>query len=407
MDNKFTFTDAKITRDAPKLRAKSGKAQFIIWDEKLAGFGGTVGATGTALFAQARNPAGKMLRRKIGKHGGKLTIKAARAKAASLIAEIEAGAEVAPTSDRGPSITLRDALDQFCKKASAASERDYRSRIENWLAGWLDISLAKITEDMIERRYNEMIDTGMIDNANKTIKRFSTVYRRVRRRAGLPADPTQFMRDEKLFIAPDKREFESRLMERDFAKIIAAIDAYENPVIAAFGRLLALTGARPLQLKTLKWDDVDFEEKTFTMRTGNKDNGLGGTSKKAWTLPMCREARNVFVAMQSFRMRFKDERRDYVFPARDRRKNATPHLDEYKTLSAAIRKALKWDFQIYDFRRWMASRAVSLMNGAEARHIQTHAAKDAHGGYESPPPSQLRGPLQKFEDDLVKLAKAS
>lgn len=395
---RFKFTDLKITQDAPKMRTKSGKSQLDIWDTIIAGLGGKVGATGTTFFARARGPNGKEKRISIGRHGGALTVAKARIEADRLIDDIKSGVDARPApNSRRLTVTLRAALDLFCKTATAHSIKDYQSRITNHLSDWLDYDLAAITESMIETRFDELVADGKPDNANKVIKRFGTVYRRNRRKFHLPADPTTFMKEEKLYASVKKRVFPSNEMERDLSKIMSVIDGYANPILAAFGRLLALTGARPKQLRHLKWDDVDMSEMTFTMRNGSKTMDTA-------TLPICPEARKVFVAMQKRRLMYKDERRDYVFPARDQRAKATPYLSEYKTLTAAIRVDLKWDFQMYDFRRWMASRSVSLMNAAEARHIQTHAATDAHGGYERPPASQLREPMSKFEKDFVGMA---
>jgi integrase len=408
IETRHKFSDAFIAKKAPALRAKSGKAQLMLWDTKTVGLGAKVGATGTTFVAQSRNPSGKQVQKSVGRYGGRLNVAAARVAAVKLIADIEAGVKV-KTERQSKGITLREALAEFCDHpgTSKNSERDYTSRITNWLSGWLDIDLADIDEDMIESKYLEMVKSGKIDNANKTIKRFDVVYRFKRRAFGLPLQsPAAFLKDSRKIVKAPKRKFPANDMERDFAKIMKVVDKYPNAILRAFGWLLALTGARPLQLKALRWDDVNLDENTFTVREGNKDHD---GNKAELTLPISKAARPFFVEMLALRMRSQGERRDFVFPSALNSKKGTPNLSEYKTLTAAIKKATGWktSFVMYDFRDWFITSAVGKISGTEARHLTTHAAKDAHGSYETPTASKLRAPADKMASHIMKLSRAA
>jgi len=137
-----------LVENAP--RQESGPPSLYA-DPELRGFYLIVTSTKRGFYVQSQVN-GKQVRTKIGDHPA-MTAKEARALAAKTLVSMRSG--VNPSEERrkarAKGITLRQALELHLasKPLSAKTVEGYRYVVENYLADWLDRTLAEIGADRV------------------------------------------------------------------------------------------------------------------------------------------------------------------------------------------------------------------------------------------------------------------
>ncbi len=153
----FEFTKAKIDKlPLPK----SGQAFYF--DTIVRGFGCRIGAGGTkSYFVQGRHNGAKQ-RVTIGRHGAWVP-ETARKRAQELLVEINKGVDHAAVKaeKKAKAITLAAVFEQFkqSRKLRDTTLRVYTSTLTRCFGDWLDKPITDISKDMIEQRYQKLLNT--------------------------------------------------------------------------------------------------------------------------------------------------------------------------------------------------------------------------------------------------------
>ncbi len=181
-----------LVENAP--RQESGPPSLYA-DPELRGFYLIVTSTKRGFYVQSQVN-GKQVRTKIGDHPA-MTAKEARALAAKTLVSMRSG--VNPSEERrkarAKGITLRQALELHLasKPLSAKTVEGYRYVVENYLADWLDRTLAEIGADRVgvRERHQRITKKSGKATADATFRTFRAVYGRgLREHPDLPANPT-------------------------------------------------------------------------------------------------------------------------------------------------------------------------------------------------------------------------
>jgi integrase len=214
------------------------------WDSEVKGFGLFVGKRSKTWYFQ-RDVGGQTRRTLIGRYPV-ISAAAARQAAQTLALDMSRGAgKVFQTG----APTLEQAMIAYLSRPKLRSESfkaTVRSYMNNHLRDWLRLPLDEITRSMVAARHGQL--THIPSGANHIFRAFRSIWNHARRTAELPETPTLAIEwyDEQ----PDGRTIDNLAEWRD------TIDALENPIHAAYYRLLLFTGLRKSEAAALRWRDV-------------------------------------------------------------------------------------------------------------------------------------------------------
>ena len=171
----------------------------------------------------------------------------------------------------------------------------------------------------------------------------------------------------------------------------AALGDLESKVAADYVRLLLFTGLRRNEAGSLKWTDVDFAAKTFTIPGERTKNGI------ALTLPMSDLVSTLLIARRAI------GNADFVFPANSK----SGHIEEPKFAFDEIEQATGIKVSAHDLRRTFTTIAESLdISTLAIKALINHApARDVTSGYVIIEPERLRAPAQRIADKLRELCE--
>ncbi len=300
------FTAARIA----SFRCQEGKGQSIYWDGKTPGLGVRVTAGGAKSFIFESALHGKTIRITIG-DAKTWTIPDAQARATAYKQQIDGGrdprqimaderaaaereiieravaAEAALTFARRHAITLADAwpkyVDNHKSKWSAGHLQNHYTltsmggetkkrgnglTVPGPMAPLMPLRLADLTAEKIAIWLESAVKSRPTNAAQsyRLLRAFIRWAADVREYSALiPGDAYSSKRVKDAL--PKNRAAEGDGLQREMLKTwFCAVQDIGNPVIAAYLQGLLLTGARREELACLKWEDVDFQWQSMTIK---------------------------------------------------------------------------------------------------------------------------------------------
>ena len=145
--------------------------------------------------------------------------------------------------------TLEAAIEAYLSRPKLRSERGkniLRGQLHKHLRDWLRLPLDQITKGMVVARHAEL--RAIPSGANHTLRHFRSVWNHARRTHDLPEAPT-------LAIEWYPEEPDGRIID-DLPRWSSIVDGLDNPIHAAYYRLLIFTGFRKSEALALRWRDV-------------------------------------------------------------------------------------------------------------------------------------------------------
>jgi integrase len=373
----------------------SGK-QEIHWDLEQPGFGVLCsGVSETKTFiAQTRINNTKLKRRVTIGRCDRLRISEAREKAKEVLAQMDLGED--PKAS-GRELSLKLALEAYIagnKKLRPSSINGYRGWCEQHLGDWLDRPLGEITRTMVEQRHADIsakIETkpngySGQSTANAVFRAFRAIYNfAADRDEALPPNPVKILK---------RRWFEDKRRERmvrfdQLLAFYAAVCDLENQVAADYIKLLLFTGLRRTEAASLRWADIEFAAKTFSISGDRTKNG------EKLTLPMSDLVSDLLIARRRI------GRAEFIFPANSK----SGHIQELKFAFDEIERSTGIKVSPHDLRRTFMTLADSLdISTLAIKALVNHAApRDVTSGYIIMKVERLRAPAQRIADKIREL----
>jgi integrase len=298
--------------------ADKGK-QVDYYDSDLDGFGVRVSATGKRYFVRAYVN-GKRVRTMM-KSSKLISAEKARNEALTKLGEMAQGIDPNQVERekikrekekrqeaKQRSFSLQQALDEYLQKGKLRPRTiaTYRSLFQLYLSDWLEQPAVEITRDMVKRRHQEIasgkrirrvlkkkIDKkkakikkvaepkrreGAADNCFRTLRAVLN-YAFEDEESGTPyANPVNVLssKKRKAWFKVERRR--SLIKNSDLPAWGKAVKSLDNPIARDYLLFLLYTGLRRNEAAKLRWEQVDFEERCFTI-TDTKNN-------EPHTLPM-------------------------------------------------------------------------------------------------------------------------
>lgn len=234
----------KLTETFAKQTAYSTKGTRKHWDSEVKGLGLFVGKRTKTWYFQ-RDIGGRTKRILIGRYP---LISAASARQAGQTLSLEMSRGAGKAFQTGAP-TLQRAMEVYIARPKLRAERtrsELERQFQKHLGDWLNMPLDEITKGMVAARHSEM--SGIPSAANHTLRNFRAVWNHARRTYNLPESPT-------LAIEWYEDKPDGRIID-DLREWRRSIDDLDNPIHAAFYRLLLFTGFRRSEALTLRWKDV-------------------------------------------------------------------------------------------------------------------------------------------------------
>ena len=235
---------SKLTETFARKAAHPTTGTRKCWDSEIKGFGLFIGKKAKTWYFQ-RDVGGQTRRVLIGRYPV-ISSAAARQAAQSLAVDMSRG--VGKIYQMGAP-TLEAAIEAYLSRPKLRSERgkkDTRRQLQLHLGDWLQVPLDQITRGMTVARHSEL--RAVPSAANHTLRKFRSVWNHARRTHDLPEVPTLAI--EWYPEVPDGRVID------DLPEWRRVADALENPIHAAYYRLLLFTGFRKSEALALRWRDV-------------------------------------------------------------------------------------------------------------------------------------------------------
>ena len=396
-----------IKSEIDKLPVPANGKRIEYFDADLPGFGLRVTENKKIYFVISRVK-GRLQRVTIGQHGV-FTPDKARKIAAEILVEMRKGIDInrekAKERDRG--ITLGIILEEYFKAKPDLRPNTvstYQGLIKNHLSDWLNTPLAGISKDMVSKRHLKLAENIGRAQANNVMRTLRLLYNYAYALSDgdMPENPVQRLSHTKQWFRIDRRK--TMLREHEIKPWVAGVRAIDNPTIRDYLIFVLFTGLREREAKQLRWEDVCFEERTFTIRKESAKN------KRECILPMSDFVHNLLFQREGMKVN------DFIFPGN----GETGHLQEVhrqlkiiedktaiKSETGSIEKAgIK--VCLHDLRRTFASIAESEASYMAVKTLLNHAiSADVTQGYIQVPMIDLRKAVEKISRRLLRDIKGN
>jgi len=245
-------------------------------------------------------------------------------------------------------ITLQELIDRYCSLRSQKTRTDYNYILNLVFGEFLDIPVRSISAEAIARRFNEYLNRKA--TALKAMRYLKAVFNHgmkievdkevLLNRNSVSIAETMLPREDTRPVAPRENVIpQDRLFD-----FVRALITECSPVARDCTLLQLLTGLRDSEAKQMRWDNVDFDKKVFTI-TNTK-------GKKDHTLPM---SYLTYALLQSRRPDINPNKRitnpEWVFPARGNK----AHLGDIRKQLDKVREKTGLEFTPHDLRRTFAT----------------------------------------------------
>jgi integrase len=371
--------------------AEKGK-QIDYFDTDLKGFGCRVSSTTKTYFVLKRVN-GRLTRVTLGRHGIE-TAEQARRNAIDALSDLGKGIDInrerAKAREKG--ITLAEVLDRYFTARQELKPRTvaiYRDFLVRYVPDWMPQPIENITKDMVAVRHLKIGKDAGKAAANSVMRTLRAVYNFANELLddALPVNPVKRLSNTRQWFTIPRRE--TLVSEPDLPKWFEAVNKLENPTIRDYLLLLLFIGARRTETASLRWEDVDMENKIFVLTVTK--NG------KPLPLPMSDYLYRLFLNRHTLR------ENDFVFPGQ----GASGHLVEARRQMQKVTTQTGIKFSLHDMRRTYSSAIDGIVGYYELKRLLNHSvrADDVTAGYIVKNMEKLRPLMQKVTDHIFNLVQ--
>ncbi len=357
---------AKITKRLVDRVETDPARDVLVWDTDVAGFGLRVTRGGVKSYVFQYKIHGRDRRMTLGEHGRALTLDAARKLAVTRRLAVQAGGDPATEAEAAAAApTVRDLaaryLEEHASKKSASTRRAAEMLFRLYLLPALGSrKVAAVTWSDLDALHRKLSHAPY--QANRMLSLASKAWVLAARWGWFPRDIPNPARGHDRH--PEKAR--GRALDREqLAQLGAALDAEQDSTSVAALRFCLLTGCRPGEALTARWEDVDL-------------------AARVWRLPAAKTGpRAVYLGTPAIEVLSGLPRAGaWIFSGRG---GADAPLSSLRALweRVAARTELPQGLRLYDVRHTFASWAAELEIPRDVRKLlMGHATgQEAHDRY--------------------------
>lgn len=380
----------KITKSFVDQVPLSQKGQILYCDTELSGFYLIVGSRAKTYAAQ-RDMQGKSIRYTIGRHGH-FTPDEARKIAKEKLYQMSVGINPAKKEhDVKDSITLEIVFENYLaarRSLKPRTKEDYRYYVDKYLPEWKQTPVAEITKEMIVQRHMQIYEKSGLYAANKAMRILRVLYNHAYATFDIcPINPVMYLTKVKAWYKEQRRR--TYIKPHDLKGWWDAVHSLENDTYRDFLLVLLFTGLRRSEAASLRWENVDFKDRTFTVPDTKNGDPL--------TLPMSDYLHDIF---ESRWKRYGNYA--FVFPG----SGEDGYLAEPKKGIYKVIERSGIQFTCHDLRRTFITIAESLdLSSYALKRLINHRVTDVTGGYIIVDVERLRSPVQRVAAFILEKVK--
>ena len=376
--------------------------QRLVYDTALPGFAVRITKTRRTYVAESR-VGGRTRRVTIGPVTS-FTPDAARKEARKVLGLAATGVDVNAerAAERLRGITLGEAFEAFLEGRwhKPSTVRGYRS-VMRTLDDWQGRELRHITPAAFVQRHDKVTAKHGAEMASHMARCFRATWNYARALTAapdgsytLPEPPTRRLSDLRKWHRPTRRQ--TYLRDSQVPGFFAALDTIRaerkhGALFADYCEWLLRAGLRKAEAASLLWEDVRMADGSFRIRSTK--NGCDH-----W-LPLCNQLHDIL----SRRLAARVDGQELVFVM----PGASEGLADPRKNLGVLQAALGEPFGFHDLRRTFATLADRLdISGYAIKRLLNHARDDADvtSGYIVSDVTRLRGPLQRINDEIDRMA---
>jgi len=383
----------KLTKSViDKIPLTNGE-RLTFWDTELKGFGLRVGEESKTFLVRSRVD-GKLVQVSIGRYGP-LTPDEGRDLARLKLGEMTKG--INPIKQRkearAKSVTLSQAFDDYLlsrKDLKPGTVSGYRHSINHHFAEWKDRPLSTLTKAMIEKKHTEIGESSSGKaQANLSMRLLRAIFNfamgKYEDGSGRPVladNPVKRLSHTKAWYRVERRQ--GYISPDALPKWFEAVNALGSEIIRDYLIFILFTGLRRQEAAGLRWQDVNLQNKTFTVRdTKNHEDHI---------LPL------TDYLMEMMLRKRKETDSLFVFPGEGK----TGKIVEPKRQIAQVIKSSGVSFMLHDLRRSFASYASMIVPAYTLKKLMNHKdGSDVTMGYVVSGVEDLRRPMQDVTDFIL------
>lgn len=395
----------RITKSYVDRLSTPATGQAFVRDTELKGFAVRVTSSGAKSFILEKRIDGKVKRLTLGRYP-ELTVEQARKEAHKLLGHIAVGRNPAAEKKQEAlqGTTLKKAFDDFVKTRKNLKERtlyDYRRLINVVFTDWQDKAMTSISKDMVSKRHNKIGSERGEAYANLAMRFLRALfnfaiaqYEYGNGHSILRENPVMRLTQTRAWYRVDRRQ--TVIKPHQLAPWYQAVMSLKQDPISSQSALVAdyllfllFTGLRRQVAATLKWSDIDLDDRSFTLKDTKNREPL--------TLPF---TDFVFNLLQS---RKAVENSEYVFAGEGK----AGYLIEPCRQVQKIIQLSDVSFTLHDLRRTFITIAESIDISAYAlkRLVNHKMTNDVTAGYIVSDVERLRKPMEQISIQLLRYCK--
>lgn len=338
----------KFTAKALDAIRPQGKREEY-WDEQLGGsFGLRVNKSGQKSWVVMYRVKGRLRRFTIGNYRD-YGLADARAKARDILAEASRGFDPQEKKIQARKAeTFRELAEEYIEKYAKVNKRSWKEDLRNLetdiLPYWKMKKASEIKRRDVLLLLDEIINRGAPIQANRVLALVRKIFNFGIQRDIIEINPCQAVSrptDER------SRQGQKVLSFEEIRKVWSAIDAQKEPTASIF-KMRLLTAQRGIEVRSMKWDDIDFETGFWTIPPHIVKNKL------QHRVPLSRQALYILDNLQAM-----GNQSPYVFPSP---KNSNKNINNVNKAVERIRELSGVDFVDRDLRRTVASHLTGHLN---------------------------------------------
>lgn len=372
----------RITKSLIDSLPYTESGQLIYMDKDLPGFGCIIGTRSKTFIAQ-KDIRGRSVRFTIGRYGHFTPDEARRiAKDKLYVMAQGINPNALEAKERANAITVETVLESYLstrRNLSPRSKIDYRYNVNKYLPDWRNKLMTEITKDMISVRHAEIAEKAGPVTANKVMRVLRALYNHADATFDIcPINPVMYLTKAKGWYKETRRR--TYIKPHELKAWWDAVHALENDTYRDFFLLLLFTGLRRSEAASLKWTDIDFKDRTFTIPETKNGDPL--------VLPLSEYLFGILQERQKIYGNYK-----FVFPG----PGETGHLIEPKKGVSTVIKSSGVHFSCHDLRRTFITIAESLeISHYSLKRLINHRASDVTAGYIIVSVDRLRNPVEEI-----------
>lgn len=377
--------------------------QKLYPDDRTIGFKVRVSAGGKKVFVVETRIEGVNRRKTLGTYGV-LTVQQARKLAEQFLGDVAHGIDpyAQAREVQARAVTLGEVFDDYLdvrKGLSPSTVHDYQRHRKESFKDWVNRPLAQITKDAVAQRHKKLSQRSQAraDNAMRVLRALFNFargqYEDTQGRSLFPENPVNRLTHTQAWGEKKRRR---TLIKRSqlpaWFEAVTALKAdpmdTDAVTVADYLLLLLFTGMRRSEGLRLRWQDVDFVDRSLT-------------------IPKTKNGEPLILPLSTFLQELLEQRAEgavseYVFPG----KGQYGYLVEPRKQVNKVIKQSGVKFTFHDLRRTFITVAESLETSVYAikRLVNHKMSQDVTAGYVIHDIERLRIPMQKITDALIDAA---